>query len=84
MGALRALAHEADPNWVDPRTDALWSAMHQAAHRGSVKMCAMLYLNGADLTLRDEHGCQPLDIAVFNSKMEAINFLRQKMLESGV
>lgn len=71
--ALWLLAHGADPNRPQALdvTDAEgrltdsggWTALHQAASRGNVKMVEALIKAGADVTRRDAAGRTPFDIA---------------------
>jgi ankyrin repeat protein len=60
------LAHGADPNraqGMDGSPTAGWTALHQAASRGNVKMVEDLIAAGADITRKDATGKTPADIA---------------------
>jgi ankyrin repeat protein len=60
------IAHGADPNRSqghDGSPTAGWTALHQAASRGNVKMVEELLAAGADITRKDARGAVPADIA---------------------
>lgn len=54
------LAHKASPNIPD---EGGWTAVHQAASRGNVRMMRAVLDAGGDLARRDSGGLTPLDIA---------------------
>ena len=58
--ARMLLARGASPNVADDRG---WTAVHQAASRGNVKMMEDLLAAGGDGTRRDKSGTTPLDVA---------------------
>jgi ankyrin repeat protein len=58
--ARMLLARGASPNVVDR---AGWTALHQAASRGNVRMVEDLIKAGADTTATDSAGRTPLDVA---------------------
>jgi hypothetical protein len=60
------LAHGADPNraqGMDGSPTAGWTALHQAASRGNIKMVEDLIKAGADIKRKDAGGAVPADIA---------------------
>jgi len=60
------IAHGVDPNCaqgMDGSPTAGWTALHQAASRGNVKMVEELIAAGADLKKKDASGAVPADIA---------------------
>lgn len=60
------LDHGADPNrsqGADGTPTAGWTALHQAASRGNVKMVEALLAAGADRARKDAAGATPFDIA---------------------
>jgi ankyrin repeat protein len=58
--ARMLLSRGASPNLADDRG---WTAIHQAASRGNVKILEDLIAAGGDVTKRDHAGRTPLDIA---------------------
>jgi ankyrin repeat protein len=58
--ARMLLARGASPNVADSRG---WTAVHQAASRGNVKMMEDLLAAGGDRTRHDKSGATPLDVA---------------------
>jgi ankyrin repeat protein len=54
------LEHGASPDVPDGRG---WTAMHQAASRGNVKMMQALIDAGGDQTIKDADGQTPRDVA---------------------
>ncbi len=58
--ALWLLPRQRDLNIADKRG---WTALHQAASRGNLRVVQALIAAGADLSRRDAKGATPLDIA---------------------
>ncbi len=54
------LEHGASPNIPDPQG---WTAVHQAASRGNVRMMQAVLAHGGDVTARDQNGDTPRDVA---------------------
>jgi ankyrin repeat protein len=59
--ALWLLARNASPNVPDEEEG--WTAVHQAAARGHIRVMQALIAAGGDLTLRDRSGRTPYDVA---------------------
>jgi ankyrin repeat protein len=67
------LAHGASPNIPDSKG---WTAVHQAASRGNVRMLRALLDAGGDLTHRDKQDCAPKDVAVQMRREKLIPLLQ--------
>jgi ankyrin repeat protein len=72
--ARMLLSRGANPNIPDDRG---WTAIHQAASRGNVKILEDLIAAGGDLTRRDNSGHTPLDIARAKPIARLIKAMRQ-------
>jgi ankyrin repeat protein len=71
-GALWLLGRGASPNLADAEG---WTAVHQAASRGNLRIMEALLNAGGDPTRTEKQGYTPLDIARVTGKSKMIDLL---------
>ena len=57
------------------RTQAGWTALHEAAERGWLQLVSYLITSGADVNFADQYGCTPLHVAVVSEHQHAAHIV---------